>query len=119
VNATNMNITRILNNQLGNTELRAEAEQELRGLLHNLADNETVFDGSNTYDDNNGRAEKFMVAGGGPSAWAVFVQFAVDDVTGYLEVAGSTGTTIVHIPDVCVIPLRDALRADTKARNAR
>lgn len=104
--------------QLRNRHLRTDAEEHLAGVLQSMTAGE-IADGSFTYDDETGRAEKFMVAGGGPSAYAVFVEFARDDVTGYLEFADVTGTTIVYIPDRFVFKLRSLLRADAKARNAR
>jgi hypothetical protein len=75
-------------------------------------------DGSHTYDDENGTVERYMVAGGGPSAWAVFIRIG-DDLTGHVEYADSQGRTIVPLPDRDVGALREALRADTEERHNR
>jgi hypothetical protein len=114
-----MNAIEILRRDLDKTEQRSDAIRLLRGLLVDAETNEIPEDGSYTYDSDKGRAERFMVAGGGPSAWAVFVEFAIDDVTGYLEYADSAGTTIVHIPSNLTPELRAQLRRDAKAREAR
>lgn len=114
-----MNAIEILRRDLDKTELRADALESLESLLTDFTTEEIPDDGSYTYDDDNGTAERYMLGGGGPSWWAVFVQFAVDDVTGYLEYANSTGTTIVYIPSAVTNELRSLLRRDAKARNAR
>lgn len=114
-----MNHLNILKAQKDRTELVDDAELFLEGIVRQMADGEVTADGSYTYDDNGGSAERYMLCGGGPSAWAVFVQFAVDDVTGYLEYSNSSGTTITHIPEMLAFELRKLLRADTRARNAR
>lgn len=109
----------IFRRNLDNVGLRADATLHLEGLLHEFAAGEIPDDGSYAYDDDTGLAERYMLAGGGPSAWAVFVEFATDDVMGYFEYADSTGTTIVHMPDQILNDLRSILRRDAKARNAR
>jgi hypothetical protein len=114
-----MNPIEIFYRDVANTELREAALAQLEYVLAELATKEVADDGSSTYDDEKGTAERYMLGGGGPSWWAVFVQFAIDDVTGYLEYADSTGTTIVHIPSVVAVELRAVLRRDAKARNAR
>jgi hypothetical protein len=114
-----LNITQILRNHNENTNRQDDAQQFLEGVVRSVGTEEMPGDGSYTYDDSTGRAEKFMVSGNGPTAYVVFVEFARDDVTGYLEYADSSGTTITHIPDVFVKDLRDALRVDAKARNER
>jgi len=114
-----MNAIELLRRDLDKTELRADALESLESLLTDFTTEEIPDDGSYTNDNDNGTAERYMLGGGGPSWWAVFVQFAVDDVTGYLEYADSTGTTIVHIPFPVTNELRSLLRRDAKARNAR
>lgn len=114
-----MNPIEIFYRDLANTDLREGALAQLEYLLAELSTKEVADDGSSTYDDERGTAERYMLGGGGPSWWAVFVQFAIDDVTGYLEYADSTGTTIVHIPFPVAVELRAVLRRDAKARNAR
>lgn len=95
------------------------AERFLEMTLHDLGTSDMPGDGSYTYDDSVGDAERFMLAGGNPSAWAVFVRFASDYVTGYIEYTDSTGTAIVRIPDQLVNELHKAMRRDANARNAR
>jgi hypothetical protein len=109
----------LLRRDLDNVALRNNAIAELESLLIDFGGEDIPDDGSYAYDDSTGTAERYMLAGGGPSAWAVFIQFARDDVTGYLEYADSQGTTIVHIPSNLTDELRSALRRDAKARNAR
>lgn len=114
-----MNAVEIFHRDLANTELHEGALKQLEHLLAEFAAAEIADDGSYTYDDERGTAERYMLGGGGPSWWAVFVQFAENDVTGYLEYADSTGTTIIHIPFSIAVVLRVVLRRDAKARNAR
>jgi hypothetical protein len=114
-----MELHEVLRNHLAKKDLRTNAEQFLAGILRDEAAGEITDDGTYTYDDSTGSAEKFMVSGNGPTAYVVFVEFAIDDVTGYLEYADSDGTTITYIPDILVKSLRDSLRADAKGRNAR
>lgn len=109
----------ILSSHLAKEKLRTNAENFLAGILRDQADGEISNDGTYTYADDKGHAEKYMVSGNGPTAYVVFVEFATDDVTGYLEYADWDGTTITYIPDVLVKNLRRDLRADAKARNAR
>lgn len=113
----------VLRDHLAKTKLRTSAELFLDDILIDMSSDDhndnKPGDGAYTYDDSTGRAEKFMVSGNGPTAYVVFVEFARDDVTGYLEYADSSGTTITYIPDVLVKDLRDVLRVDAKARNER
>lgn len=109
----------LLRRDLDNVALRNNAIAELTSLLVDFGGEDIPDDGSYTYDDGDGRAERYMLAGGGPTAYAVFVEFARDDVTGYLEYADSQGTTIVHIPSNLTGELRSVLRRDAKARNSR
>lgn len=110
----------ILRNHLAKEKLRTHAELFLDDLLIDMgSDDNKPGDGAYTYDDSKGRAERYMLAGNGPSAWVVFVEFAPDDVTGYLEYADGDGTTTTYIPEPLVSELRTALRADAKERKAR
>lgn len=109
----------ILRRDLAKTELRIEAIAHLESLLLDFASEDIPDDGSYTYDDNTGRAERYMLEGGGPSAWIVFVEFASDDIMSYFEFASSNGTTIVHVPEILADELRSIMRRDAKARNAR
>lgn len=115
----NVTLLDILHRDLAKTDQRAKALGFLADVLADVEVDGIPGDGSYTYDTNRGAAERYMLAGGGPSAWAVFVSFGDDDVTGYLEYADSDGTTLVPIPTIPTIELRKALRRDARAREAR
>jgi hypothetical protein len=99
-------------------QTHAAAAESAVSLLRDFEQGEISGDGSYTYDDGRGAVERFMVAGGGPTVWVVFVRFG-DDVTGYVEYADSQGQAIVALPDRDVQALRYKLRQDAKARNER
>lgn len=113
-----MTPTEILRRDLAKVELRAAALEHLESLLIDFEVGEIPDDGSYTYGDSHGHAERFMLSGGGPSTWAVFVQFG-SNVMGYFEYSDWSGVTIVHIPNDLTDELRSMLRRDAKARNAR
>jgi hypothetical protein len=106
--------------ELKDAALRAGAIDYLQELLADFDTANIPDDGSYTYDDEHGIAERHLLDGNGPTVWAVFVQFGDDDddVEGYLEYTETT-TTMVHIPSAVAIELRSMLRRDSKARNAR
>lgn len=90
------------------------AETLLADFDHDRTDEDGVsddlFDGSYTYDADTGSAERYMIAGGGPTVYVVFVFFR--EMTGYIEYTGSLGSRIVPLPDHIVGDLRGRLRQD-------
>jgi hypothetical protein len=95
----------------------SDANEAARDLLQNYESGE-VGDGTYTYDDDSGTVKRFMVAGGGPSAWVVFVRIG-DNLTAHLEYADSTGRVIVALPDHRTNEMLSAFRTDAEARNTR
>lgn len=70
-----------------------------------------------TYDHQRLHAESFMLAGGGPSAWAWFV-FREDATIdhSYVEYVNSQGTALIPIPRHLEDALLIELRADATAQ---
>lgn len=108
----------LLLRETADSELRNEAAGELVSLVTDFVTEEIPDDGSYTYDDDNGAAERFMLGGFGPTTYAVFVEFG-DDLSGHIEYTGGLGTAVVAIPETIVSELRSRLRRDAKARRAR
>lgn len=104
--------------ELKDAALRAAAIDSLQELLADFDTERIPDDGSYTYENEDGFAERHLLDGNGPTVWAVFVQFDDDDVEGYLEYT-ETGTAMVHIPSAVAVELRSMLRRDSKARDAR
>lgn len=107
-----------LQRTLDHTSLRTDALNRLASVLSDLGTDEAPEDGSYTYANEFGRAERFLLGGGGPTIWAVFVEFG-EEVLGVLEYTDSEGVTSVHIPTISAAALRASLRRDSKARLAR
>lgn len=76
---------------------QAEADNYLRGLIHQIdtSDPEAIGDGTGTYDDGVGKAERYMVCGNGPTAYLYFIFDDDGDIDhAYLEFSTGDGRTV-------------------------
>jgi hypothetical protein len=102
------------------TTTEAAANDMLASVLADFEGDTVMDDGSYTYDTVvDGPVERYMIAGGGPSAWLMFTEHD-GTVTGCLEYTDSTGTVWVGRRDAEVwVELRKPMRRDSRAREAR
>lgn len=76
--------------------------------------NSEIGDGSMVYDHNEHRAEKFMIAGGGPSGWVWFIFGDEGDIDLAFMEYSDGHLALLPIPFHLREPLLEALRRDVE-----
>lgn len=96
----------------GGAPERTGAASELAALVERM---DELGDGTNVYDLETGLYESYMIAGGGPSAWVVFLMGRGGVIeNAVLMHSDADGWTFESIPGPIQATLRNKLRMDRR-----